>query len=46
MKTRKPKYKTIVLRGCLIRVNIAKADDLERAEKALSAEDWKKNRVD
>lgn len=44
--TMKKRFKTIVLRGCLIRVPLAKAKELERLEQKEAAKDWAKNQVD
>ena len=42
---KKPKSKTIILRGCKVRVPISMSAALELAERNLTRADWQSNHV-
>jgi len=45
-KAKRKRYKTIIVRGCEIRVESGMASKLESVEREFSTQDWNQNRVD
>jgi hypothetical protein len=46
MRTKKKKFKQIVVRGCVMKVLAESSKALEDAERILNQKDWNKNQVD
>ena len=40
------KTKTIVIRGCIMKVSVKRAKELEELERKAMKKDWENNRVD
>lgn len=45
MKPRKPKLVTIVIRGCVFKIEARRAGELERLEREAVRKDWASNQL-